>query len=130
MKKFLLSGILAGVVLLVVNFAVSYLVQFALPFDMLSLGGIRSATDPLMVLFFFYPFVLGLAMAHVYPHVSLDGKNRGAKFGLMMWLVYGLTSFFVVVASMNYPTGFFVTNLLSNLIGMALAGVVIEKFSK
>jgi hypothetical protein len=130
MKKVILGGIAAGVVILVVTLAVSYLIQLIWPYDVLSLGGMRSSTDPLMALFFLYPFVLGLAIAHVYPHITLDGKKKGCKFGLMMWSVFGLPSLFVIVTSMNYPAGFYISNLVGNLIGMALAGAVIEKIAK
>ncbi len=132
MKKFLLSGIASGAVFLVLTFAFSYLVQAVLPYDVLSLGGMRSVGDPLMALFFLYPFVIGFAIAYLYKYVNLKGSymEKGRKFGLLMWLVYGIPSTFVIYTSMNYPIGFSISMLFGDLLGFLAAGIVIAKISK
>jgi hypothetical protein len=130
--KFFISGIAAGAVFLVISFAFSFLVQAVWPYDVLSLGGMRSIGDPVMALFFLYPFVIGIAISYAYKYVSLKGSylEKGKKFGLLMWLVYGIPSTFIVYTSMNYPIGFHISSLFGNLIGLVVAGIIIARLSK
>ena len=130
--KLIKSGIAAGAVFLVISFAFSFLVQAIWPYDLLSLGGMKSATDPIMALFFLYPFVIGFAIAYLYKYVNLKGSymEKGRKFGLLMWIVYGIPSTFVIYTSMNYPIAFSINTLFGDLLGLLAAGIVIAKISK
>jgi hypothetical protein len=69
-KKIFVSGIAAGIVILLVGSIVNYLVQFVFPYNIFELGGMRSIDDPLMMLFFLHPFVLAFALAVVYSFVQ------------------------------------------------------------
>ena len=132
--KFLMSGIAAGAVIWVIFFAVNMVVNIVLPYNILELGGMRAANDPVMLLFFLHPFVLGVALAYVYPYVgkSLEGSNlkKGEKFGLLMWAVVNVPSIFLVYTSMNYSMGFTVNSIVGSFLYMLAAGIVIAKISK
>lgn len=128
-KKFLVSGILAGIVITIVSYIMSAIVGAIWPYDVLSLGGMRNATDPIMLLFFLHPWVLGFALSYAYPYVekNLKGDNsrKGRKFGFLMWLVVSIPSAFLVYSSMNYPVGFTVSSVVGSLLYMLAAGVTI-----
>jgi len=132
--KFLITGMAAGAVIWVIFFIVNTVVNIALPYNIFELGGMRAANDPVMLLFFLHPFVLGLALAYVYPYIgkSLEGDSlrKGTKFGLMMWVVVSVPSIFLVYASMNYPNGFTVNSIAGSFLYMLAAGIVIAKISK
>jgi len=132
--KTLKAGIAAGVAMLIVYFVVNMIVMAVAPYDVLSLGGMRSATDPLMMLFFLHPFVLGLVFAHAYGYVgkSLKGRpvEKGREYGILMWLVYTVPSAFVVLTSMNYPTVFVIQQVAGGWVMMLFGGMVIAKMSK
>lgn len=132
-KKILLGGVLGGIAIFIVSFVFGYLVQLVLPYNMLELGGMRAVEDPLMLLFFVSPWVTSFAMAIVYSFVksSFQGNKKcaGKKFGLLVWLVAGLPSAFIVYTSMTYPLGFTVDSVIGSLLYFMAAGIVIAKFS-
>jgi hypothetical protein len=129
--RFLASGILGGIVILIVSMIVSFAVQAAFGFNMLMLSGMRSISDPIMALFFLHPFVLSFAMTYAYGYIkgSLKGNymKKGEKFGLIMWIVISIPSAFLVFSSMDYPVGFTVNSIVGPLIYMLAAGIVIAK---
>jgi hypothetical protein len=133
-KKLVISTILVGIVILVLSQIVNYAIQMVLPYNIFELGGMRSATDPLMALYFIYPFVLAFAMSYVYVFTQRGLKGtemqKGIKYGLLMWGLVGLTSAFMVYVSMNYPLGFTVDSVLGSLIYMVPSGIVIARFMK
>lgn len=134
-KKFVVSGFLGGIAYLVLWLIVSFGIRSLLwPYDPLSLGGMRSVSDPLMLLFFLYPFVAAFCMAFVYQKIetAFKGKwmEKGKQFGWLVWIVATIPSFFVVLASMNYPTGFFLESLFGGLVYVMAAGITIARFSE
>jgi len=128
-KKFLISGILAGIVIEVLSLIISTAMQALGNYNVLALGGMRTVNDPIMALFFLYPFVLGFAMTYVYSKMEKQFKGdyvkKGKTFGLITWILAGLPSAFLVWSSMNYPIGFTISSLIGSLIYMPCAGIVI-----
>jgi hypothetical protein len=133
-KKFLISGILAGIVIEVLSMIISTAMQAIGNYNVLALGGMRSVNDPIMALFFLYPFVLGFAMTYVYSKMEKQLKgsyvDKGKTFGLTTWILAGLPSAFLVWSSMNYPIGFTISSLVGSLIYMPCAGIAIAWVNK
>ncbi len=133
-KKFLVSGFLAGLTILVVSNVFGFLVQLVWPYNALELGGMRAVDDPILLLFFLHYWVYGFAMALVYPYFSksFEGNylQKGKKFGLLMWLVISVPVTFVIYTSMNYPIGFNVSELVGGFLYMLAAGIVIARFGE
>jgi len=128
-KKFLISGILAGIVIEILSMIISTVMQALGNYNVLALGGMRNISDPIMALFFVYPFVLGFAMTYVYSKMEKQLKgsyvDKGKSFGLITWILAGLPSAFLVWSSMNYPIGFTISSLIGSLIYIPCAGIVI-----
>ncbi|MEI7432926.1 MAG: hypothetical protein WCJ93_01605 [Methanomicrobiales archaeon] len=57
-KKFAISCVLGSVLLYITLFLVSAITMFIAPFNIFDIGGMRTATDPIMVLYFLYPVLL------------------------------------------------------------------------
>lgn len=133
-RKTILAGFLAGIAVLLVSQVTNFFSMAVFPYDLFSLGGIRGKTDPIMLLFFLHYFVLSFAMAIVYEKTrqSFEGNFaiKGLKFGLMVWLVSGLFSGFVVFTSMNYPIGFTMQNVIGSLLYTVAGAIVIAKVSE
>ncbi|MBI4044193.1 MAG: hypothetical protein HY392_00620 [Candidatus Diapherotrites archaeon] len=133
-KKLVLSGIAGGVVFYILSTIGVAIIQAFAPFNYLDLPGMRQITDPVLLLFFLYPFVLSFAMAIAYqkfePSLSGNFFDKGKKFGLMMWLVSSLPSAFIVYTSMNYPVGFTVENFFASFFYMIAVGITIAKLSE
>jgi len=134
-KKVFIGGLAAGLVILIVSQIVSALV-IAVPelyFDVFKLGGMRAMEDPIMLLFFVHPWVLGFGMSIAFQKFKdsfkVTGWRRGKAFGLYAWILVGLPSAFMVYSSMNYPIGFTVSSVLGSLLYLVAAGIALEKVS-
>jgi hypothetical protein len=107
-KKVLVAGIAGGILLFIAQFAFSILANLVAPFDIFAIGGMRRPTDPVMLLFYAYPFVLSFASAVVFDLVK-DALPRsccggaGLAFGLILILLVTVPGMFVIFSSMDYP---------------------------
>jgi len=134
-KKLAASGLVSAAIIFVVSWAVDFIVRGipSLSYNVLSLGGMRSINDPVMVLFFLQPLVLGFAFAIAYSVLgkALKGNalHKGKKFGFIVWLVAGLPSFWITFSSMDYPLGFHISSLVSPLVYFVLAGIAVAKLN-
>ncbi len=130
-KQVVVGGVVSGIVIIIIDLIFSWLTQAICQYNVLELSGMRGIDDPIAVLFFVYPWVLGFALCIVYSYLvdNLDENLRlkGLKFGLLMWIAIGFTSAFLVFSSMDYPIGFTINSFVSSLIYIPIAGVVISK---
>jgi hypothetical protein len=133
-RTIVVSGIVAGIVVLVLSMIISTATQALFNYNVLSLAGMRSANDPVSLLFFLHPFVVALAVAILYDFTkkSFTGTamRKGIVLGLLGWIVYGIPSAFIVFSSMDYPIGFTMNSVIGSLIYMLGAGITITKLSK
>lgn len=78
-KQIIVSGIAAGIIILIVSMVISMDFQLLFDYNVLTLAGMRAPNDPIMILFFLQPFVIGLAMATLYEYTkkALKAKQKG-----------------------------------------------------
>jgi len=130
-KQVFVGGIFSGIAIILIDMIFSCFTQTIWEYNVFELPGMRTIEDPVAILFFVYPWVLGFAMTYVYPYIGkvLEGDSivKGWKFGLMMWVVVSITSAFLVFTSMNYPIGFTINSVVGPLIYMPVSGIVIAK---
>jgi len=128
-KQIVTGGVLSGAGILVVSIIFSWLTQNIWQYNVLELAGMRSIDDPICLLYFVYPWVLGFALSVVYPYFEKDLKGtsitKGWKFGVLMWIVVGITSTFLVFSSMDYPIGFTINSAIGSLLDTLIAGIII-----
>ena len=133
-RTIVVSGIVAGIVVLVLSMIISTATQALFNYNVLSLAGMRSANDPVSLLLFLHPFVVALAVAILYDFTkkSFTGTamRKGIVLGLLGWIVYGIPSAFIVFSSMDYPIGFTVNSVVGSLVYMLGAGITIARLSK
>jgi hypothetical protein len=127
-KKFVLSWVLGSVLLYIMLFLISAITMAIAPFNILDVGGMRTATDPLMTLYYLYPVLLSLITTYVFSVVrgSLQGSNinEGLMFGLLLFLLLTIPSGFIIVTTMQYPPGFYIDMILNGLISYPLLGIL------
>jgi len=127
-KTVLFAGILGGIWLFIITFLGSNAGTMSAPYDIMTLGGMRSVNDPVLALFFLYPFVLSFTSAVVFGMVrtSLEGTDirRGLLFGLVMILLVMIPSLYVIYTSMTYPRGFFIGSVFTDVIGFPVLGIL------
>jgi hypothetical protein len=127
-KKILIGGITGGILLFIAQFAFSMIGNLISPYDVFAIGGMRARDDPVMLLFFAYPFVLSFTSAITFDRVkaALGGSctGPGLTFGLILFLLVTVPGMFVIFSSMNYPLGFYIGNLLVGIIGFPAVGML------
>jgi hypothetical protein len=133
-RRIVVSGIAAGFVILVISTLISAATQALFNYNVLNLAGMRSVNDPISILFFLHPFVVALGLAILYDFArksfTRSAMRNGIALGLLGWIVYGISSAFIVFSSMSYPIGFTVNSVVGSLIYMVCAGITITRLSK
>lgn len=133
MKKFIISGLAAGAVIFVLWNVVG-LIFGMIGLDVSTLAGMRSLSDPVLMLYFLYPFVLGFALAYLYPLVEdkLKGNMvaKGVAFGTLMFIINAIPSAYLNFTSMNYPPVFTALTIIGPLVYLPAAGVAVVWASK
>jgi hypothetical protein len=135
-KKIVLSGLSAGIAMVVVNALLNPV--FAAIFPWLQEAYMnpvfRPWNDPIMMLFFLYPIALGLGLAYVWDETkSLFKKTacqNGLTFGLIYFAVGAVPSFLINYSSFNLPLLMILTWTIMGLINGLVAGCVLAKLNK
>jgi hypothetical protein len=119
--------LISGLVYLIASQVFGIITQLILPYDWATIGGMRSFTDPLMVLMYLSGFVMAIGAVVLYQYTNLKGEliQKGAKFGVLMWLATNLPSAFIIYVTMTYPLGFHLDNLVFGLLDWILMGIAI-----
>lgn len=137
MKKILLPGIAAGVTLLVAGMALSFLFNAAFPsinVEYANTSLFRPWADPLMSVFFIYPFALGIIFAWVWDKTKtlIHGTDvqRGLKFGVAAWLVATVPGMIVTYSSFQVSLLIVITWTLIGLANGVISGLIFAKLNK
>ncbi|MFA6992478.1 MAG: hypothetical protein WC269_04350 [Candidatus Gracilibacteria bacterium] len=138
MKKVVLPGILAGVLMLIVGMGINYLMNLFVPALMVEYttsGLFRPWEDPLMSLYFAYPIVLGLALAWFWNKTKSSFKGasvfgRGASFGFACFLIATIPGMLVTYASFDISLGMVLSWTLMGIVDLLIAGFVFAKLNK
>lgn len=127
-KKFIVSWATGSLLLYITLFLTSAITMVIAPFNIFDVGGMRSATDPVMMLYYLYPVILALITTFVFSLVrgSLQGSylEKGLVFGGILFLLLTVTSGFIIVTTMVYPPGFYLDMILNGLISYPLLGIL------
>ncbi|MBU0502363.1 MAG: hypothetical protein ABIH69_05720 [bacterium] len=133
MKKVILPGLVAGFLMSVVGMAVSMLMGKAIPTLMAEYKNVamfRPWEDPLMMLFFAHPFVLGLALAYVWDKIkgSLSG-NKAVSFAFGVFLVATIPGMFITYCSFQVSLAMTLSWTVTGLVNALVAGLVLSKMN-
>ena len=132
MKNILLPGIAAGVTMLVVSMIFSWVLSALAPHlagEYANAALFRPWSDPLMSLFFLYPFVLGIGLAWVWDRLKgvLPGPTavmRGLALARSFWLVSSIPGILMSYASFPISLAMALSWLVSSLLQLLAAGPV------
>jgi hypothetical protein len=114
-KKYFAVSLGSGFLLLILMFIISGIVQVVLPYDLYSLAGMRSIDDPLLYLWFIYPFALTFIWLYVYEKVKKAiPKNDCSQFFKIIFLVQVVLNILILL-TMEYPIGFYVEQIITGI---------------
>jgi len=135
MKKVIGAGLVAGAISLVLGMAVSYLF-IRIPVvsaDYQNTNLIRPWDDPLMLLFFFHPFIQGLILAWVWNKgkVLIEGSltTRALKFAFVFTLVGVIPGMFITYVSMPIAFWTIISWTVGGFVNGLVAGFVFAKMN-
>lgn len=137
MKKILFSGLVAGFVMLVVSMIISMLFGVVFPSiqaEYSTAGLFRPWSDPLMSLYFAYPFVLGLILAWIWDKTKgllrekVFWKNAVA-FAFAYWVVASIPGMFITYSSFPISILMLLSWTIGGLVQAVCAGLVYSKMN-
>jgi hypothetical protein len=130
-KRIVIGGISAGFVLLIIMMVSGYLITLVLPADISRYGGMRAMGDPVMTLFYLYPFVVAFAAAILFDLVKgcLDGTTlkKGLMFGSMLICIMPVPSLYVMYTSMTWPVDFYLSTGIWELLSFPAMGILFAR---
>lgn len=133
-KNIVIAGFVGGIVMLLLMALSGYLVNLVLPVGINQYAGMRPMNDPVMNLFYLYPFVIAFATALVFDIVRccLNGSavQKGLMFGGILLAVMTVPSLYVMYTSMTWPLDFYVSTAIWEIVSFPLIGVMYAKVWK
>jgi len=115
-KNIVTMGFAGGAFLFVLLFGLNMAMNLIIPYDIPAFGGMRPMDDPVMLLFFAYPFVLSFAVAWDFDRingaVTGSGREKGVAFGILLIVLVALPSNYAMYTSMDWPVSFYIGNLI------------------
>jgi len=135
-KKFILSGLVIGLINFIASMLVSQIFKIVFPAinaEYTNFNLFRPAQDPLMLLFFVYPFLLGIIFAWFWDktkNVFGTDMKGGINFGFTYFIIATIPGMFITYASMPYSLIMIVSWLVGGLVNAVLAGIILVKLNK
>jgi hypothetical protein len=135
-SNFIKPGLMVGLVMLVVMLLVSYGFSFIFPqiLQEYSTQMYRSYEEPIMMLFFLYPFILGIIISWIWMKTSIimkgDDLTKAVNFTLVYILVAQIPGMFVTYTTMNVSLLMIMSWMLGNTLQVLFATIILSKMTK
>lgn len=134
MKKVLKSGFIIGIANLIIGMGLSWLMNFLSPSLALEYQNpsiFRPWSDPLMSLYFLYPFLLGLILAWIWEKIKPIFKDKdktkiALNFGLAYFIVAGLPGMFITYSTFQVSLLLVLSWSLTGIIDAIAAGWILS----
>lgn len=134
MKKILISGLVAGIVLLIFSVAALYLTILLFPAMALQYyNPAFQSGNSRDILYYIHPFVLSLMLAWFWERFKgvLTGgfTMRGIEFGLIYSLVATLPAMWIIFSAMSVTFAMVLMWFVYGLLQSIIAGLICEKIN-
>jgi hypothetical protein len=133
-KNIVIAGLAAGTLLFVLLFGLNVIMNQLISYDIAKFNGMRPMDDPVMLLFFVYPFVVAFAAAYVFdiihPALPQSGVQKGVSFGILLLVIMAIPSNFAMYTAMDWPVTFYIGNLIWAFAGFLLTGIIFARIWK
>lgn len=138
MKKIIFPGIIAGVVMIILSMGYNSISNSLFPSlarEYANPALFRPVSDPLMSLFFLYPFLLGLILAFVWDKTKKlfsgrDLNEKAIRFGLIYWLLTNFTGMLISYSTFPVSLLMVISWSISSLVVILGGSLVIARMSK
>jgi hypothetical protein len=134
MKKILIKGVIAGIVLLVVSYAALFLMVTFFP------GLAEQYYDPVFnfegekgILYFIHPFILSFALAWFWKRFKTLFHGpfwwRGIEMGLLYGLIATIPSMWIIFSALSISLSLVLTWLVYGVLQAIIVGIIFAKIS-
>jgi hypothetical protein len=137
MKKVLWTGLVVGIAMLVGNMIMNPIIGLIFPNLQEAYMGnpaFRPWEDPIMMLFFAYPILLGFPLAWIWDKTkqlfTKSACKNGLNFGLIYMFTAGIPTFFINFSSFTFPVEMILSWTLMGIVNGFVAGCVLAKINK
>lgn len=138
MKKILIAGLAAGLAMLVVSLGLNQLFNAIVPGlsnEYMNPALFRPWNDPLMMLFFLHPFVVGIALSwvwNVFKNIvpGVGAWRKGFNFGLAYGLVTTIPGMLISYSSFQISLWMILSWTIAGLIQTIIAGMVLARMNR
>ena|SRR3989344_6534424 len=138
MKKIFLQGIIAGCAGLVMALVMNVVINFIFPglvFEYDNPSLFRPWSDPLMSLYFVYPFVLGIVLAFVFSKtrklfVKAGYISTGIRFGGLFWFLTSIPGMLMSYSTFPVSLLMIFSWSLGSLAEIVASSIVLAKLQK
>jgi hypothetical protein len=134
-KKIIGAGLLVGLINFLATTVVSKLFGVIFPAinaEYQNPNLFRPWSDPLMLLYFIYPFLLGVILAWFWNKTkTIFGEDirGGIKFGFAYWIIAGIPGMFITYSSFQVSLTMVLSWTVSGLVAALLAGIIFSKLN-
>lgn len=121
------KGLVAGVVLLVVGYSFNWLLSFLIPqilAEYQNTAIFRSWNDPLMLVYFAYPFILGVVLAYLWE--KLKAKDA-LEFAKTYFIIATIPGMFISYTSMQLSLLMICVWMLMGFLQAYIGGLVFAR---
>ncbi len=136
MKKIFWTGLIIGIAMAVVNMLLNPVLSAVFPVlkNAYMADVFRPWDDPIMMLFFLYPIILGFGLAWIWDKVKqlFTGSvlKKGINFGTIYFLVLVLPTFLINFSSFNLPFVMILSWGIMGAVNGFVAGFILAKLNK
>ncbi len=134
MKKIITSGIITGIVLLVISEIALHVTLLVFPSVAIQYFDPAFSTDSSRnILYYFHPFIISMALAWFWSRFKgvLTGSllTRGVEFGLIYAMVAAFPMIWLIYAAMNVSLAIVATWFVLAVIQGVISGLVFERMN-
>jgi hypothetical protein len=130
-KKIAFAGFAGGTLLFVLLFGLNIIMNQIIAYDPAQFHGMRPMDDPVMVLFFAYPYVVSFTAAYLFdilqPVLPAPVMQKGLAFGIILIVILAIPSDFAMYTSMDWPITFYLGNLVWAVAGFLSTGILFAR---
>lgn len=136
MKKIFWTGLIIGIAMAVVNLLLNPILSAVFPIlkNAYMADVFRPWDDPIMMLFFLYPIVLGFGLAWIWNKTKqlFTGSTfcKVKNFGLIYFCISALPVFLINFSSFNFPFVMILSWSVMGTVNGFVAGFVLAKMNK
>jgi len=136
MKKILLPGIVIGIVTFIIGMLLTFLFGAIIPglTDEYSSSCFRAIDDPLMMLFYLYPLILGIALAWFWDKAKSlykgSSSQRALKLAWTYFIIATIPGMYISYTSFEVSFMMVLTWLIGGFINAFVAGLILTKMNK